>query len=156
MNRLYKKTEDGRYVRDGEVVGLTKTEAGNREVFPAEIVFKVLKEWQTYCAEKNIVSQYVFPNSKTKGILTYSAFHNSLARFLKKYGLDGEKIHLYTFRHTYATVSMEQGISAVIAANNMGHAKPSLVQDCYTQVTDDAVKEKAAQQMDGDSQKYFP
>ena len=69
--------------------------------------------------------------------------------------LEDEKITLYSFRHTFATMSMEECINARIAADIMGHKKPSLLLDRYSHVTDDEVYEKTAKTLDGAFIKYF-
>ena len=96
----------------------------------------------------------MFPNTKTGERLSYSGLRSSLERFIKRYKLEAENISLYTFRHTFATMSMEEGIHARIVADMMGHKKASLVYDCYSHVTDESVYEKAAQIMDGVSKRY--
>ena len=154
VNRVYEFDDMGKKVSGGEAVGDTKTPGSVRDIYFPEIVFEVLIEWQTYCKEHGIVSSFVFPNTKTGNRLSYSGLRCSLERFVKKNGLEGEKITLYTFRHTFATMMMEEGIHARIVADMMGHKKSSLVHDCYTHVTDDSVYEKAALTLDGVSKRY--
>ena len=154
VNRVYEFDDMGYKVSGSEVVGDTKTPGSVRDIYFADIVFEVLTEWQAYCKANGINSTYVFPNTKTGTRLTYSGLRCSLERFIKKHGLEGEKITLYTFRHTFATMMMEEGIHARIVADMMGHKKASLVNDCYTHVTDDSVYAKATQAMDGISKRY--
>jgi integrase len=154
VNRVYEFDDSGNKVSGGEAVGDTKTPGSVRDIRIPDIVFDVLREWQNYCKENDINSIYVFPNSKTGERLTYSGLRCSLVRFVKKHNLEAEKITLYTFRHTFATMSMEEGIHARIVADMMGHRKASLVYDIYSHVTNDSVHEKAAQVMDGVSKRY--
>jgi len=144
----------GNKVSSGAVVGDTKTPGSVRDIYSAEIVFEVLSEWRTYCEERDIVSKFVFPNTKTGGRLSYSGLRSALERFIKRHKLEDEDITLYTFRHTFASMSMEEGIHARIVADMMGHKKASLVFDCYSHVTDESVYAKAAQTMDGIYKRY--
>jgi len=154
VNRVYEFDDNSIKVSSGEVVGDTKTPGSVRDIRISDLVVEVLQEWQAYCKENDINSIYVFPNTKTGDRLTYSGLRCSLERFVKKHNLEDENISLYTFRHTFATMSMEEGIHARIVADMMGHRKACLVFDCYSHVTDDSVYEKAALVMDGISKRY--
>ena len=97
----------------------------------------------------------MFPNTKTGERLTYSGLRTQLDRFVKRHKPEKEKISLYSFRQTFATMYMEEGIQARVIADKMGHKKASLVQDTYTHVTDNSVYEKTAQTMDGVFKSYI-
>ena len=67
---------------------------------------------------------------------TYSGLWSSLERFKKRYGLQEENISLYTFRHTYATILLEQRENPKIVANLMGHTRVSTTLDgAFTNLT---------------------
>jgi integrase len=154
VNRVYEFDDAGKKISGGEAVGETKTPGSVRDVWIPDVVFEVLLEWQAYCKEHGIVSTYVFPNTKTGGRLSYSGLRTSLQRFISRHKLEAEKITLYSFRHTYASMSMEEGIHARIVADMMGHKKASMVYDVYSHVTDDSVYEKTAQTLDGVFRRY--
>jgi site-specific recombinase XerD len=67
-----------------------------------------------------------------------------LERFKKRHGLQEENISLYTFRHTFVTILLEQRENPKIVAELMGHAKVSTTLDLYSTVYN-TVYEQTAQ-----------
>ena len=114
-----------------------------------DAVVDALVEWKRYCSENEIQSKFVFPNTKDGGMRTYSGLRSSLERFKKKHGLQDENISLYTFRHTYATILLEQRENPKIVANLMGHTRVSTTLDLYSHVVDDEVYKQTAKTLDG-------
>ena len=153
VNKVYRFDDNGVKISSSEKIGTTKTPGSIREIKMPDVVYEVLREWQDYCTQHNIVSSFVFPNTKTGEMLTYRGLRSALERFIKRHSLEAEKITLYTFRHTFATMSMEEDIHARIVADMMGHKKASLVFDVYSHGSD-AVYEKAAHTLDGVSKRY--
>ena len=77
----------------------------------------------------------IFPTSPTKW----------MRGFIKRSGLPHATIH--TLRHTYASMMIEDGVSVVAVANQLGHAKPSTTENIYAHAL--AVeREKAAKTME--------
>ncbi len=138
-----------------EVIGKTKTPKSIREFLLPDIVVDTLKEWMEYCNETGIVSDFVFPNTKDGEVRTYSGLRSLLTRFIKKHGLVGEKISLYTFRHTFATILLEQSENPKLVASLMGHKKASTTLNLYSHVVNSDVYEKTAQTLDGVFKEYF-
>ena len=149
VNRVYEFDESGKVISCCEKIGKTKTPRSIRDLMMPEAVIDVLNEWINYCKERGIVSNYVFPNTKTGGRRSYSGLRSSLVRFVKKHSLEDEKISLYTFRHTFATILLEERENPKIVASMMGHAKVSTTLDIYSSVFKSAVYEKTAQTLDG-------
>lgn len=141
--------EDWNVVSRTTIIGETKTPKSIRSVAIPDAVVMALQEWLLYCKEHNIVSEYVFPNTKTGGFRTYSGLRSILQRFIKKHGLENEGIALYTFRHTFATVLLEERENPKIVADLMGHTKVSTTLDLYSHVVSHSVYEQTAQTLDG-------
>ena len=80
---------------------------------------------------------------------TYSGLRSSLERFKKRHGLQEENICLYTFRHIYATILLEQRENPKIVAKLMGHTRVSTSLDLYSHVVDDEVYKQTARTLDG-------
>ena len=154
VQRVYEFDDSGKVVSRSEKIGKTKTPKSVRDLMMPELVIVVLNEWIAYCKERGIVSDFVFPNTKTGGRRTYSGLRSSLVRFTKKHNLEGEKISLYTFRHTFATILLEERENPKIVAAMMGHTKVSTTLDIYSSVFKSAVYEKTAQTLDGVFAKY--
>ena len=80
---------------------------------------------------------------------TYSGLRSGLERFKKRHGLQDEGISLYTFRHTYATILLEQRENPKIVANLMGHTRVSTTLDLYSHVVDGEVYKQTARTLEG-------
>ena len=91
----------------------------------------------------------MFPNTKDGSMRTYSGLRSLLERFKKRHGLREEDISLYTFRHTYATILLEQRENPKIVANLMGHTRVGTTLDLYSHVVDDEVYKQTAKTLDG-------
>ena len=154
VKRFYEFDETGMIIARGEKIGNTKTPMSVRDLFLPDLAVTVLNEWMAYCKERNIVSDFVFPNTKTGARRSYSGLRSSLVRFVKKHKLEDEKISLYTFRHTFATILLEERENPKIVAAMMGHTKVSTTLDIYSSVFKSAVYEKTAQTLDGVFAKY--
>ena len=58
-----------------------------------------------------------------------------------------EKISLYTFRHTFATMLLEKRENPKIVAELMGHTKVSTTLDLYSHVISNDVYEETSQKL---------
>ena len=141
--------DNGNVLERGSIIGKTKTAKSKRTFNMPLIVAESLLEWKAYCKEHNIVSKYVFPNTKTGEIRTYSGLRSLLERFLAKHGLENEGITLYTFRHTFATILLEQGVHPKVVAEMMGHANTKMVMEIYSHIVSQDVYKKSANALDG-------
>lgn len=147
MNRIVEFNEDGSVSKRGAKVGKTKTPKSVRSFEMPENLVNALLEWQQYCESHNIVSEYVFPTTTTGEMRTYSGLRSLLERFKKSHGLQDEGICWYTFRHTYATMLIENELNDRLIADLMGHVKTSTLHDHYNTVFKH-VRIKAANKLD--------
>jgi integrase len=134
LNRVITFDERGNTIARGQTIGKTKSPKSVRTFVMPDVVVAVLQEWQVYCEDKNIKSEFVFPNTKTGAMRTYSKLRSLLVRFINKHALANECISLYTFRHTFATVLLEERENPRIVADLMGHQKVSTTLDIYSHV----------------------
>lgn len=149
LKRTVEFDEDWNVVSRGVKIGATKTKKSVRTLKMPDIVMDALREWKAYCHQKGIHSEFVFPNTKTGKMRTYSGLRSLLRRFIAKHNLEDEAITLYTLRHTFATVLLEQRENPKIVMKMMGHTKIKTTLDLYSHVVDDAVYEQTAQTLDG-------
>ena len=140
--------DDWNIVSRKSVIGKTKTAMSVRRIPIPNVVIATLQEWQAYSKANGITSVYVFPNTKTGGFRKYSGLRTTLERFKKKNGLEGEDITLYSLRHTFASVMLEEGANQKFAAEVMGHKRLSTFLDYYCHVASNNVHEQAAEIMD--------
>ena len=157
LQRVVEFDDMGNVISRSEVIGKTKTPTSVREIIMSDVVIDVLQEWRDYyCMEHNISSAFVFPNTETGGMHTYSGLRAMLTRFIKRYKLEAEKISLYTFRHTFATMLLEERENPKIVAALTGHKKVSTTLDIYSHVVNKDVYEKTAQTLDGVFKRLHP
>jgi integrase len=148
LKRVIKFDDDGNIKSRGVTIGKTKTPKSVRAFTLPDEVVAVLNEWILYCNKNNINSDFVFPNTETGGMRSYSGLRSMLERFLKKHSLQGEKITLYTFRHTFATILLEKRENPKIVAELMGHARIGTTLDLYSHILSSTVYEQTAQTLD--------
>ena len=79
---------------------------------------------------------------------TYYGLRSILVRFLARNNLDGHDICLYTFRHTFATILLEERENPKIVSELMGHAKVLTTLSIYSHVISKSVYEDTAQTLD--------
>ena len=65
---------------------------------------------------------------------TYSGLRTILDRFLRKHGLEKERITFHVFRHTFATMLFEVGVNPRIVQLLMGHKDVETTLSIYTHV----------------------
>lgn len=148
LKRVIEFDEDGNVKSRGVTVGKTKTKKSVRTFTIPEEVVSALREWISYCKDNNIRSDFVFPNTETGEMRTYWGLRSLLARFIKAHGLEKEKITLYTFRHTFATILLERRENPKIVAELMGHEDASTTLDIYSHVVSSEVFEQTAKTLD--------
>jgi len=108
LKRVVEFDENWNVISHGAKVGTTKTKKSVCTIKMPDIVVEALLEWQLYCSQKVIHSEFVFPNTKTGEMRTYSSLRSLLRRFIIKHKLEKEGITLYTLRYTFATLLLEQ------------------------------------------------
>ena len=130
MKRTIEHDEEWNVISRGVDIGDPKTEAGHREIEMPDNVITALQEWQHYCEKNNIQSHFVFPNTKTGAMRTYSSLRSMFRRFMLKHDL--EDVTLYTLRHTCATILLERGVNPKYAKTVMGHEKVETLLNIYS------------------------
>lgn len=125
-----------------------------RTIYPPASVFEILKEHkdlQNALREKTIYNDgtwedndAVFTNEKG-GWLEGSAVYRSLQRHLKKLGIDNVRLH--DLRHTYATVSISEGVDIKTLQESLGHHDPGFTLRVYGHAVD-TMKRNAADKME--------
>lgn len=152
LNRVVDFDDEGNEVSTGEIIGKTKTVYSVRTILLPEAVVTALKEWQAYCKDKGIVSDYVFPCTRKQERgkrRTYAGLRSLIDRFISSLGLDDENICMYSFRHTFATMLLEAREHPKIVASLMGHAKASTTLNIYSHIVSPDIYEETAKTLDG-------
>ena len=121
-------------------LGITKTSCSRRVLQAPDLVLTRLQEWMRYVAKmKNglkvlVPEGFVFISTRTMGMRTYSGFRSSFRHFLDRNGFENERINLHRFRHTYASMLLEQEINPKVVQKLLGHRDVRTTLGVYTHV----------------------
>ena len=131
---------EGRTEKMTDALGTTKTRTSRRVLQAPDLVLERLREWMLYVAKlkggMDVLTPdgFVFISTRTMGMRTYSGFRASYRNFLKRNRFDGEGLNLHRFRHTYASMLLEQEINPKIVQKLLGHRDVSTTLGVYTHV----------------------
>lgn len=84
-------------------------------------------------------SEFIFLNNEGMPVAN-SAYDTRLARLCKRNGI--EHFSMHTFRHTFATRCIENGMKPKTLQMILGHSKISMTMDLYVHVTEDEKKKE--------------
>ena len=119
----------GRHTGYTNMISAPKTRSSVRKVKAPSIVLEVLSEWKTHIG-KTCQSNYVFC-TRSGALRTYAGLRSAFRRFLAREGIETH-LSLHSFRHTFATMLMENGINPRIIQRMLGHADVSMTLGIYT------------------------
>ena len=128
------------------IISDTKTAASERVIPLEPEVLKVLDEWRIQSertqdkARQQGNEGLIFPN-QYGGIRSYQGFQKQFKRFLDENGLSDYGITFHKFRHTFATLLMEQGTNPRVVQELLGHRDIETTLGIYTTVSM-GIKEK--------------
>ena len=77
---------------------------------------------------------FVFLSTRTMGMRTYSGFRASYRHFLERNGFEAKRLNLHRYRHTYASMLLEQEINPKIVQKLLGHRDVSTTLGVYSHV----------------------
>jgi len=83
--------------------------------------------------ERHPDSTFLFPSPKTRGHLDPPAVARKLKTLLKRAGMD--EIRFHDLRHTFATLSLQNGVDIKTLSHTLGHYSAGFTLDTYTHVT---------------------
>lgn len=132
-----------KYVHKEKIIGKTKTIASNREILLPDSVIEALKRQRTrqeFIAMRNNrilkESDFVFTTEKYNAIST-SVITGNFCKNKKRANIT-ENISFHSFRHTHATILMQNGLSEKAIAKRLGHTSFVFTFNRYTHSTDTA------------------
>lgn len=110
-----------------------KTEAGTRQIKVIPWVIEELQKYKDNYYIKN--ADNVFFSRKGK-LLTVSQVNSYYKRLILRYGIDksADEYNQHQLRHTYATRSIESGMSAKVLQKKMGHTDIRITMNTYADV----------------------
>jgi len=105
----------------------TKTETSNRRIDLGPVMMTALKKWKLACPISEL--DLIFPNKAGNPINAHNMRHRHFKPLVKKAGL--EKVRFHDFRHTYASLLIEQGENIKYIQTQLGHSSPTVTLDVY-------------------------
>ena len=132
--------EDGKTQRMVDALGTTKTRTSQRVIQAPDLVLERLRQWMRHVASLKgglqalVPEGFIFISTRTMGMRTYSGFRASYRHFLKRNGFEADKLNLHRYRHTYASMLLEQEINPKIVQKLLGHRDVSTTLGVYTHV----------------------
>ncbi len=117
----------------------TKSRAGERTLLLPSWAIEMLRK-----RGPGAPDQVLFPHSRGNG---YRDPYNTLRVIREARGTEWAWLTSHVFRKTTATILDDAGLSARVAADQLGHARPSLTQDVY--FARKAVHPRAAEALEG-------
>ena len=133
--------------KQGLVFQEPKTKLSNRTIGVSPQVVSTLKEHKKRQNEERLAAgtayntehDLVFCNELGEPICP-RGFTRHFERVLKRAGLEG-KVTFHGLRHTFATLSLQEGAAARTVQEALGHHKAAFTLDVYSSVTDKMKKE---------------
>lgn len=142
--------DNGRALTRKLILSSTKTALSVRTFKAPQIVMDVLKEWLTrqqgieQDKHLSLTKADCFVFCTQNGTMrTYSGLRSLLRRFIAKHGWMDEEMHLYTFRHTFATMLLEKRENPKIVSKLMGHASVNTTLRIYSHVLNEVYEDTA-------------
>ena len=119
-------------------VSIPKTRASIRRLVLPPGVVEVLRQYR-----ETVDSRWMFPSPVKEDVpLTPGAVRRRLQIILERAGC--KRIRFHDLRHTFATLSLENGMDVKTLSAMLGHVSAATTLDIYTHVTGDMQTEAAA------------
>ena len=150
LTRELEFDREGRTQKTATALGVTKTRCPRRVLKVPDLVFQRLREWMRYVSKRKgglevlVLEGIVFVSTRTMGLRTYSGFRASFRHFLERNGLGDQRLNLHRFRHTYASMLLEQEVNPKVAQKLLGHRDVSTTLGVYTHVVPEVFEEVTA------------
>ena len=119
-------------------VSVPKTRASIRRLVLPPGVVEVLRQYR-----ERVDSRWMFPSPVKEGVpMNPSAVLKRLHIILERAGC--KRIRFHDLRHTFATLSLENGMDVKTLSAMLGHVSAATTLDIYTHITSDMLSEAAA------------
>ena len=126
----------------GEIkINTPKTKSSIRTIRLCDECIRLLSELK---ANQEPKSKYIFPSTVTGEIRDTSAVTRRLHRIQDRAGVP--RIRFHDLRHSFATLSLEQGMDIKTVSHMLGHTDAGFTMNTYMHVTD-SMQENVANTM---------
>lgn len=123
-----------------------------RTIYPPDCVFDMLKFIQRRQYEQKLKFGELWNNPEgfvftveNGSHISHRGIFQSFKKLAKQIGIPEMRLH--DLRHSYATISIQNGVDPKTVSDMLGHATVKFTLDVYTHITDSSAR-KAAQAMD--------
>lgn len=125
-----------------------KTKGSHRTVtLPAGLVEMLREHREAQSQTDPDLPDFVFKTFSGQPVHAINLRRHALRRTLEKAGLD-PKLHLYSLRHSHATLLLQAGVNPKIVAERLGHASVNMTLDVYSHVIP-TMQQEVAHKVDG-------
>lgn len=144
VNRV-KNYEDGD-TKTKLVVSDTKTVKSRRTLPIIDSLLDLLQTQKEKQNAEKLLAGDLYENNdlvfstETGKLIDPGNFNRTFARMIKRAGIENASLH--TLRHTFATRSLEAGVSMKVLQTLMGHSSMSVTSDVYSHVLGDTKMEE--------------
>ena len=136
-NRTISITKQVNRIKGELVVSLPKTQNSVR-VLP---VSQQAVDLMVAEHKKHPGNPYMFPSPKTGGMFDPDSFRHTHDKILKVIG--AEHIRFHDLRHTFATLSLKNGVDVKTLSSTLGHYSAGFTLSTYTHATPEMMREAA-------------
>lgn len=130
----------------GLVLKKLKSDAKSRKIYLDSVSLALLKEWKKEQASSRLkalawdIRGFIFTNSVGNPMEPRRA-SKEWARLLQEVNLPHFKLH--TARHTFATLSLENGFETKLVTHYLGHSNSGTTVDLYQHMNDEILRNAA-------------
>lgn len=136
-NRTISVTKQVNRIKGKLVVSQPKTQNSVRTLaIPQQAVNLLIEEHK-----KHPRNPYMFPSPKTGTMFDPDSFRHTHDKILKAIG--AEHIRFHDLRHTFATLSLKNGVDVKTLSSTLGHYSAGFTLSTYTHATPDMMREAA-------------
>lgn len=136
-NRTISITKQVNRIKGELVVSLPKTQNSVRVLPVSQQAVDLMVEEH----KKHPGNPYMFPSPKTGGMFDPDSFRHTHEKILKTIG--AEHIRFHDLRHTFATLSLKNGVDVKTLSSTLGHYSAGFTLSTYTHATPEMMREAA-------------
>ena len=141
--------ENGKIIKEWTDISTTKNTSSIRDVSYHEPLNGILDEWIQYREKFKGIREHVaekgnnaliFPGERSGRVLGYRTVYKKFHRVLNAVDLGNDDVRFHRFRHTFATMLLDDKVDPKTVAELLGHSNVVTTLNIYRTVTSDAKK----------------
>ncbi len=133
----------GKQIKQSSVVSAPKTRSSMRVIKAPAIVMDALRTWRDYIDEACPKHKDFVFCTNAGNMRKYAGLRSLYRRCLDRQGLSQEGLHLHNFRHTFATMLLENSANPRVVQRLLGHADIGTTLGTYSHVVQEVYNEVA-------------